>query len=79
MLKIKAPINIKYPFRTVNRGDIFEFNEKYYMKTEIATISNKYEINAINLQNGELVYFEPERSVYLLDAEMTLVRRDMSF
>ena len=36
MLKIKAPINMKYPFRTVNRGDIFEFNEKYYMKTEIA-------------------------------------------
>ena len=49
------------------------------MKTETATISNKCEVNAINLQNGELVYFEPERSVYLLDAEMTLVRRDMSF
>ena len=79
MLKIKAPINMKYPFRTVNRGDIFEFNEKYYMKTEIATISNKCDVNAINLQNGELVYFEPERLVYLLDGEMALVRRDMSF
>ena len=79
MLKIKAPINIKYPFRTVNRGDIFEFNEKYYMKTETTTIPNKCDVNAINLQNGELVYFEPENLVYLLDGEMALVRRDMSF
>ena len=65
MLKIKAPINMKYPFRSVNRGDIFEFNEKYYMKTEIATIST--DVNAINLQNGEFTYFEPENLVYLLD------------
>ena len=76
MLKIKAPINMKYPFRTVNRGDIFEFNEKYYMKTEIATIAS--DVNAINLQNGEFTYFEPENLVYLLDGEMALVRRDMS-
>ena len=76
MLKIKAPINMKYPFRSVNRGDIFEFNEKYYMKTEIATIS--CDVNAINLQNGEFTYFEPENLVYLLDGEMALVRRDMS-
>lgn len=76
MLKIKAPINMKYPFRSVNRGDIFEFNEKYYMKTEIATISS--DVNAINLQNGEFTYFEPENLVYLLDGEMALVRRDMS-
>lgn len=76
MLKIKAPINMKYPFRSVNRGDIFEFNEKYYMKTEIATISS--DVNAINLQNGEFTYFEPENLVYLLDGEMSLVRRDMS-
>ena len=76
MLKIKAPINMKYPFRSVNRGDIFEFNEKYYMKTEIATIAS--DVNAINLQNGEFTYFEPENLVYLLDGEMALVRRDMS-
>ena len=76
MLKIKAPINMKYPFRSVNRGDIFEFNVKYYMKTEIATIST--DVNAINLQNGEFTYFEPENLVYLLDGEMALVRRDMS-
>ena len=76
MLKIKAPINMKYPFRTVNRGDIFEFNEKYYMKTETATIAS--DVNAINLQNGEFTYFEPENLVYLLDGEMVLVRRDMS-
>ena len=76
MLKIKAPINMKYPFRSVNRGDIFEFNEKYYMKTEIATIST--DVNAINLQNGEFTYFEPENLVYLLDGEMALVRRDTS-
>ena len=76
MLKIKAPINMKYPFRSVNRGDIFEFNEKYYMKTETATIST--DVNAINLQNGEFTYFEPENLVYLLDGEIALVRRDMS-
>ena len=76
MLKIKAPINMKYPFRSVNRGDIFEFNEKYYMKTEIATIAST--ANAINIQNGEFAYFEPENLVYLLDGEMALVRRDMS-
>ena len=75
MLKIKAPLNMKYPFRSVNRGDIFEFNEKYYMKTE--TIST--DVNAINLQNGEFAYFEPENLVYLLDGEMALVRRDTSF
>ena len=76
MLKIKAPINMKYPFTTVNRGDIFEFNEKYHMKTETATIAS--DVNAINLQNGEFTYFEPENLVYLLDGEMALVRRDMS-
>lgn len=78
MLKIKTPINTGYPFKTVNRGDIFEFNERYYMKTEIATISNKCNVNAINLRNGELTYFDSECEVYLLDGEMTLVRRDMS-
>lgn len=78
MLKIKTPINTGYPFRSVNRGDIFEFNKNYYMKTEIATISNKGYVNAINLKSGELTYFDPECEVYLLDGEMALVRRDMS-
>lgn len=78
MLKIKTPINTEYPFKTVNKGDIFEFNKRYYMKTELAKIPNAGEINSINLKSGELTYFDSECKVYLLDGEMTLVRRDMS-
>lgn len=80
MLKIKAPVDITYPFRTVNKGDIFEFNKMFYMKTENAkSVPNGCEINSINLKNGRLTYFEPECEVYLLDGEMTLVRSDTSF
>ena len=45
-------------------------------KLKLQTIAS--DVNAINLQNGEFTYFEPENLVYLLDGEMALVRRDMS-
>lgn len=83
MLKIKAPINTAYPFKTVNRGDIFEFNKQYYMKIEPAygpeNCSPECVVNAVDLKNGTLANFSPDGKVYLLDAEMTLIRRDMSF
>ena len=80
MLKIKAPVDIAYPFRIVDKGDIFEFNKMFYMKTEIAkSASHGCQINAINLKSGSLTCFEPECEVYLLDGEMTLVRSDTSF
>lgn len=83
MLEIQAPVNEAYPFKTVNRGDIFEFNKQYYMKIETAygpeNCSPECVVNAVNFKNGTLAHFGSDSKVYLLDGKMTLVRRDMSF
>lgn len=61
-------------FSQLKVGDIFLYGED-----DIAFIKVEgHKVNAINLQNGEFTYFEPENLVYLLDGEMALVRRDMS-
>lgn len=57
MLKIKMPTNKAYPFKSVNIGDIFSYNNDCYMKIETATAdyargSYSTQVNAVNLKNG---------------------------
>lgn len=80
MLKIKISTNQKYLFESVNVGDLFEYNNSYYIKTETTNFPGSciIQANAVNIQNGELVRFLPNNQVYLLDAEMVITRRDMS-
>lgn len=80
MLKIKTPTNQTYPFKSVNIGDLFEYNNNYYMKIETVNYSEDYSIpvNAVNLKNGQLASFLSDNQIYFLDAEMTVTRRDMS-
>ena len=80
MLKIKIPTNQTYPFKSVNIGDLFEYNNNYYMKIETANYPEdcSIQVNAVNLKNGQLVRFLSDNQIYFLDAEMTVTRRDMS-
>lgn len=80
MLKIKIPTNQTYPFKSVNIGDLFEYNNNYYMKIETVNYSEDYsiQVNAVNLKNGQLASFLSDNQIYFLDAEMTVTRRDMS-
>ena len=77
MLKIKIPTNQTYPFKSVNIGDLFEYNNNCYMKIETANYSED-PVNAVNLKNGQLASFLSDNQIYFLDAEMTVTRRDMS-
>ena len=80
MLKIKMSTNQKYPFKSVNIGDLFEYNNDCYMKIETANYSEDcpIQVNAVNLKNGQLARFLSDNQIYFLDAEMTVTRRDMS-
>lgn len=80
MLKIKIPTNQTYPFKSVNIGDLFEYNNDCYMKIETASYLEDYsiQVNAVNLKNGQLARFLSDNQIYFLDAEMTVTRRDMS-
>lgn len=83
MLKIKMPTNKTYPFKSVNIGDIFSYNNDCYMKIETAIAdyaggSYSIQANAVNLKNGQLACFLSDNQIYFLDAEMTVTRRDMS-
>ena len=80
MLKIKMSTNKKYPFKYVNIGDLFEYNNDCYMKIETANYSEvcPIQVNAVNLKNGQLARFLSDNQIYFLDAEMTVTRRDMS-
>ena len=80
MLKIKIPTNQTYPFKSVNIGDLFEYNNNYYMKIETANYPEdcSIQVNAVNLKNGQLAHFLSDNQIYFLDAEMTVTRRDMS-
>ena len=81
MLKIKIPTNQTYPFKSVNIGDLFEYNNNCYMKIETADYtedSYSIQFNAVNLKNGQLTHFLSDNQIYFLDAEMTVTRRDMS-
>ena len=79
MLKIKST-NQKYPFKCVNIGDLFEYNNNCYMKIETANYPEvcSIPVNAVNLKNGQLARFLSDNQIYFLDAEMTVTRRDMS-
>ena len=80
MLKIKIPTNQTYPFKSVNIGDLFEYNNNCYMKIETANYPEdcSIQVNAVNLKNGQLARFLSDNQIYFLDAEMTVTRRDMS-
>ena len=80
MLKIKMSTNQKYPFKSVNIGDLFEYNNDCYMKIETVNYSEdcSIQVNAVNLKNGQLARFLSDNQIYFLDAEMTVTRRDMS-
>lgn len=80
MLKIKMSTNQKYPFKSVNVGDLFEYNNDCYMKIETTNYSGdcSVQVNAVHLKNGQLVRFLSDNQIYFLDAEMTVTRRDMS-
>ena len=80
MLKIKIPTNQTYPFKSVNIGDLFEYNNNCYMKIETANYPEdcSSQVNAVNLKNGQLARFLSDNQIYFLDAEMTVTRRDMS-
>ena len=81
MLKIKIPTNQTYPFKSVNIGDLFEYNNDCYMKIEETVNDSEdclIQFNAVNLKNGQLTRFLSDNQIYFLDAEMTVTRRDMS-
>lgn len=78
MLKIKIPTNKSYSFKFANIGDLFEYDGNYYIKTETADYPGNcsIQVNAVNIQSGRLARFLSDNKIYLLDAEMTITRKE---
>ena len=51
-------------FQTIKEGEVFCSNSVYYMKTEATkSIKTEGKRNAVNLKNGEMLYFMDDMSV----------------
>lgn len=55
-------------FEDVNCGDVFKYEDDYYMKVYIPKNMN----NAVNLASGEVIFFHYDRFVTLVDHELVI-------
>jgi len=69
-MKIEIFETIKeIPYRCIDEGDWFLFNDKVYIKIELTSI-NAGSINAINVEGGSPFAIGPEQKVIPLDVEI---------
>lgn len=57
-------------YRNVGAGTVFKYENEYYMVTEEIEDSYEDTYNCVNLDNGELYYFDNADMVLVLKAEM---------
>lgn len=62
-MKINPTANNEMLFRDVIEGEVFKFNNSFYIKTEFKRIEDGW-INAINLDDGSLCGFDGDRKVF---------------
>ena len=62
--------NIKrWAFEEVNPGDVFVYNDKYYIKTGRWEKDDE-QAYAVNLQGGEVIRFTGTEIVWVCDSEL---------
>jgi hypothetical protein len=72
-MKISHEIGRKLMFVELYDGDVFIFEQKYYMKISPINCSGNATIyNAVRLEEGETCRFTEETEVFLVDAELRI-------
>ena len=68
-MKIKHSNNNSCYFSNVECGDVFVYNNVYYMKTEYMCTIN---CNAVNIASGTFCHFEDTDKVKFVDCELVI-------
>lgn len=72
-MKIKRENSKRYEFGALNQGDVFEYDDSVYIKTELKRGENGLDANAINVVLGTWMYFEHTVRTNLLNAELVII------
>jgi hypothetical protein len=59
-------------YGVLHRGDLFVHNRNVYIKIYDVNDEEEDTFNAVNLENGDLIYFANEDVVELHDAELII-------
>lgn len=62
-------------FRDLRKGDVFKIkkhSESVTLKIPTATLSTGFEINAVDIESGNVFHLEGDQNVYPVDATLTL-------
>lgn len=67
-------------FKGVEQGEVFKYNEEYFMKINSETIIDEYDgreckVNAVSLRNGWLELFLPDEEVELLVCKLVIEQK----
>lgn len=57
-------------FAELDFGDVFEYEDKKYMKTH--EMNGGIDVNAFNISNGDIEYFDSEDLVEILNTELVI-------
>lgn len=71
-MKICHEIGTKFCFVELYDGDVFIFEQRYYMKISPRCAGNSTVFNAVRLEEGEACLFTDETEVFLVDAELRI-------
>lgn len=74
MDRVETEQMMKCEFDEINFGEVFEGNNDLYIKTYDMT-RDELEYNAVNLENGEPVFFYDSDVVTKVDAKLIIFRR----
>ena len=69
---IKRGKNKKTEFSNLECSDIFEYNNKIYMKISYFHANNSYNVNAYNISDKNLELFSLDTDVYYIPSELIL-------
>lgn len=72
-LTIKPPKENRTRFDAISDGEVFEFNEKFFLKVRLVTGTD---VNAVDLNYMIASEFPDNALVYPLNAELVLTRRN---
>lgn len=71
-MKIVNPLMSEKNFADLAKGDVFECDKKYYMKTEEIEEAKGYFNNAINLVTGAHAWFDSEQNVTVVNCKLVI-------
>ncbi len=57
-------------FYDLDSGDIFLSSNAYYLKINRINLEEKYDVNAVRIDTGEVCYFENDEQIKKVEAEL---------